>query len=121
MILHIGIDDTDSAKGGCTTYIAALLVDRFSKQRIQFTDYPNIIRLNPNIPFKTRGNAAVALRVRIPDDAYESVREIVIRTVEENCRLGDEGTDPAVVLLRGSPTSPIKQLSREALTDIVPP
>ena len=120
MKLHIGIDDTDSAKGGCTTYIAALLVDRFSKQRIQFTDYPNIIRLNPNIPFKTRGNAAVALRVRIPEAAYEFVRETVIRTVEENCRLGDEGTDPAIVLLRGSPTSPIRQLSREALTDIVP-
>jgi tRNA(Ile2)-agmatinylcytidine synthase len=118
--LHIGIDDTDSIKGGCTTYIAALLVDKFSQHRIRFTDYPNIIRLNPNIPFKTRGNAAVALRVRIPDDAYEFVRETVVRTVEENCRLGDEGTDPAVVLVRGSPSGVIKQLSHEALTDIVP-
>jgi tRNA(Ile2)-agmatinylcytidine synthase len=117
--LHIGIDDTDSIKGGCTTYIAALLVDRFSQQRIQFTDYPNIIRLNPNIPFKTRGNAAVALRVLIPDDTYEFVRETVLRTLEENCRLGDEGTDPAVVLLRGNPSGVIKQLSHEALTDIV--
>ena len=120
MNLHIGIDDTDSPKGGCTTYIAALLVDRFAQQKIQFTDYPNIVRLNPNIPFKTRGNAAVALRVQIPDDSYEIVREMVIRTVEENCRLEDEGTDPAVVLLRGNPTVAIKQLSRQALTDIVP-
>ncbi len=119
MKLHIGIDDTDSTKGGCTTYIAALLVDRFSQQRIQFTDYPNIVRLNPNIPFKTRGNAAVALRVEVPNDTYEFVRETVIRTVEENCQLGDEGTDPAVVLLRGNPTPAIKELSREALTDIV--
>jgi tRNA(Ile2)-agmatinylcytidine synthase len=118
--LHIGIDDTDSKKGGCTTYIAALLVDRFSQLGIQFTDYPNIIRLNPNIPFKTRGNAAVALRVRIPDDNYEFVRETVIRTVEENCRLGDEGTDPAIVLLRGNPKGPIEKLSDEALTNIVP-
>ena len=120
MKLHIGIDDTDSIKGGCTTYIAALLVDRFCQLGIQFTDYPNIVRLNPNIPFKTRGNAAVALRVLIPDETYEFVRETVLRTVEENSRLGDEGTDPAVVLLRGSPTGPIKQLSHEALTDIVP-
>jgi len=28
MLLHIGIDDTDSPRGGCTTYIAALLVER---------------------------------------------------------------------------------------------
>ena len=121
MKLQIGIDDTDSIKGGCTTYIAALLVDRFSQLGIQFTDYPNIIRLNPNIPFKTRGNAAVALRVEIPDGTYELVRETVLRTVEENCRFGDERTDPAIVLLRGSPTGRIKRLSREALTDIVPP
>ncbi len=120
MKLHIGIDDTDSTKGGCTTYIAALLVDRFSQQRIQFTDYPNIIRLNPNIPFKTRGNAAVALRIQIPDATYEIVREIVIRTVEENCRLEDEGTDPAIVMLQGNPTGPIKQVSHAALTDIIP-
>ena len=120
MKLQIGIDDTDSIKGGCTTYIAALLVDRFSQLGIKFTDYPNIIRLNPNIPFKTRGNAAVALRVRIPDGAYEFVRETVLRTVEENCRLEDERTDPAVVLLRGNPTGRIKRLSRQALTDVVP-
>jgi len=118
--LQIGVDDTDSIKGGCTTYIAALLVDRFSQLGIQFTDYPNIIRLNPNIPFKTRGNAAVALRVQIPDRTYELVRETVLRTVEENCRWGDERTDPAVVLLRGNPTGSVKRLSREALTDIVP-
>jgi tRNA(Ile2)-agmatinylcytidine synthase len=118
--LHIGIDDTDSIKGGCTTYIAALLVNRFSQLGIQFTDYPNIIRLNPNVPFKTRGNAAAALRIRIPDATYEFIRETVLRTVEENSRLGDEGTDPAVVFLRGHPTYTIKQFSREALTDIVP-
>jgi len=119
--LHIGIDDTDSIKGGCTTYIAALLVDKFSQLGIEFTDYPNIIRLNPNIPFKTRGNAAVALRVQIADSAYEYVQEAVLRTVEDNCRLQDERTDPAIVLVQGSPTGRIKRLSREALTDIVPP
>jgi tRNA(Ile2)-agmatinylcytidine synthase len=118
--LHIGIDDTDSTKGGCTTYIAALLVDKLSKMRIEFTDYPNIIRLNPNVPYKTRGNAAVALRVQIPSSAYDMVRETVLRLVEDNSRLGDEGTDPAVVLLTGKPTASIQRLSRNALIDIVP-
>jgi len=118
--LHIGIDDTDSSKGGCTTYIAALLVDKLSQMRIEFTDYPNIIRLNPNIPYKTRGNAAVALRVQIPSSSYDRIRETVLTLVEDNSRLGDEGTDPAVVLLPGQPTASIQRLSRKALIDIVP-
>ena len=28
MMLHIGLDDTDSPEGGCTTYVAAVLVER---------------------------------------------------------------------------------------------
>ena len=117
--LHIGIDDTDSAKGGCTTYIAALLVEKFLQMHVQFTDYPNIIRLNPNIPYKTRGNAAVAFRLLVPDSKYEVVREITLLTVEENSQIGERATDPAVVLLRGRPSAEVSALSRKALTGIV--
>ena len=119
MRLHIGIDDTDSAKRGCTTYIAALLVEKFSQMRIRFTDYPNIIRLNPNIPYKTRGNAAVALRLEVPDAEYENVREISIQTVEDISEIGEQATDPAVVFLRGKPSSAVRRLSRKALTEVV--
>ena len=28
----------------------------------QIIDLPNLIRLNPDVPFKTRGNGAVAIR-----------------------------------------------------------
>jgi len=118
--LHIGIDDTDSTKGGCTTYIAALLVETFSKMRMRFTDYPNIIRLNPNIPFKTRGNAAVALRLEVPAAEYDTVREISIQTLEEGSEVGEDGTDPAIVLMPGKPPSAVARLSRKALTEIVP-
>ena len=119
MKLHIGIDDTDSAKGGCTTYIAALLVEKLSRMRIRFIDYPNIIRLNPNVPYKTRGNAAVALRLEASDTDYDEVREVSIQTVEEYSRIGEEGTDPAIVFLRGKPSSAVARLSRRALTEIV--
>jgi tRNA(Ile2)-agmatinylcytidine synthase len=117
--LNIGIDDTDSTKGGCTTYIAALLVDRLSRMQIRFIDYPNIIRLNPNIPYKTRGNAAVALRTDVPDSKYDGVQEISLRTIEENSMVGEERTDPALVLLRGEPSPAVKRLSRKALRGIV--
>jgi len=117
--LHIGIDDTDSAKGGCTTYIAAQLVEKLSQMQVRFIDYPNIIRLNPNVPYKTRGNAAVALRLEAPDTEYDKVREIAIQTVEQYGRIGEEGTDPAIVFLRGKPPPVVVRLSRRALTEIL--
>ncbi|MCX8169597.1 MAG: hypothetical protein N3D72_00745, partial [Candidatus Methanomethyliaceae archaeon] len=60
-LYHLGIDDTDSLKFGCTTYVAALLIEELIKYS-KFIDYPNLIRLNPNIPWKSRGNGAVCLR-----------------------------------------------------------
>lgn len=119
MELNIGIDDTDSTKGGCTTYIGARLVEDLSQKNVRFIDYPNIIRLNPNIPYKTRGNAAVALRLNIQADTYDDIMETVIHEVEENSRVGEAGTDPAVVLLKGRPTSEIKQLSQKCMQIVV--
>jgi len=117
--LHIGIDDTDSTKGGCTTYIAALLVEQFAQMQTAFRDYPNIIRLNPNIPYKTRGNAAVALRLAIARSQYDNVVETSIRAVEENSRVGEQGTDPAVVFLLGKPSAAVRGLSQKAIAGIV--
>ena len=44
--LHIGFDDTDSPNGGCTTHIAAILVEKLCSIKASFLDYPNLIRLN---------------------------------------------------------------------------
>ena len=30
-VMHIGLDDTDSTRKGCTTYIAALLVEKLKE------------------------------------------------------------------------------------------
>ncbi len=62
---HIGFDDTDSSEGMCTTFLCYNLVkELISDTRNELLDYPNLIRLNPNIPWKTRGNAALAIRLR---------------------------------------------------------
>ena len=63
-ILHIGIDDTDSPKGMCTTFLSYQIVKFLEKQDIEFVDFPSLIRFNPNIPWKTRGNGAVRLIIR---------------------------------------------------------
>jgi len=119
--LHIGIDDTDSPKGGCTTYIAASLVEKLGHSNIRFIDYPNIIRLNPNIPFKTRGNAAVALRLRIGREVRGLVQETVLEEVEKNSQLGTERTEPAVVFVERKPPPRIRDFARRALANVLDP
>ena len=63
-ILNIGFDDTDSPKGMCTTFLAYKIVDLLKKQDTEFLDFPKLIRFNPNIPWKTRGNGAVSMKIR---------------------------------------------------------
>ena len=63
-ILHIGIDDTDSPKGMCTTFLSYKIVKFLERQKIEFVDFPSLIRFNPNIPWRTRGNGAVRLTIR---------------------------------------------------------
>ncbi|MCG7852937.1 MAG: tRNA(Ile2) 2-agmatinylcytidine synthetase, partial [Methanosarcinaceae archaeon] len=55
----IGIDDTDSREGMCTTYLGAVLLDELTVYGT-VVGYPLLIRLNPTIPYKTRGNASIA-------------------------------------------------------------
>jgi len=60
--VYIGIDDTDSNKGMCTTYLALELVKEFQSE-LDLIRYPRLVRLNPNIPWKTRGNGAICLQL----------------------------------------------------------
>ena len=57
-MLHIGIDDTDSVDGGCTTWVATEIIRELSD--FDLIGAPRLVRLNPNVPWKTRGNGAVA-------------------------------------------------------------
>ena len=117
--LHIGFDDTDSPKGGCTTYIAALLVEKLSHMRVSFTDYPNLIRLNPNVPWKTRGNGALCLRINCHEDLVNGIKETVLEAIETNSELTYSGTDPGVVFLLDNVPQRIKDFAKKAEQDVV--
>ena len=80
-ILHIGIDDTDSPKGMCTTFLSYKIVKFLEKQDIEFVDFPSLIRFNPNIPWKTRGNGAVRLIIRTkkPKKIKNKITQLVAR------------------------------------------
>jgi len=115
---HIGIDDTDSPRMGCTTYIAALLVRRLEDLGCRFNDYPNIVRLNPNIPWKTRGNAAVSLRLLCQEKSIDSVKEATLNVVKENSDLTYDKTDPAVAFLKGDVPVGLSEFSKKVIQDI---
>ena len=99
--LHVGVDDTDSPKMGCTTYVASLAVQRLHSLGASFIDYPNLIRLNPNVPWKTRGNGALCLRFKCDESKANKAKEIVVDLVEKNSDLDHPGTEPGVIFFSG--------------------
>jgi len=125
MVLWIGLDDTDSLHGMCTSFLATELVREFAGN-FDLIGYVRLVRLNPNIPWKTRGNAALCVRIghglgtprvigRIagrevvsyprgnPGGVPEAVEDTVARLVERWSRFEDETTNPAFVILRRQP------------------
>lgn len=104
---------------GCTTYIAAILAERLEGLGCKFVDYPNLVRLNPNVPWKTRGNGAVALRFEAPGGRLEEVKSIVLETVRENSDLEHPGTDPAVAFLRGRVPRELSAFAKRVIQNVV--
>lgn len=119
-IMHLGLDDTDSTKNGCTTYLAALLVEKLEHLKVEFTDYPNLVRLNPNVPWKTRGNGALCLRFTFEKDLEATIKENAIDLVNKYADLDSKGTDPGIVFFnKNSIPKEFSTFAKNATTGIV--
>jgi tRNA(Ile2)-agmatinylcytidine synthase len=118
--MYIGLDDTDSTRKGCTTYIAALLTEKLQKLGANFMDYPHLIRLNPNVPWKTRGNGTLCIRIQYNENVEEKIKETTISAVEEYADLEFKGTDPGIVFFK-KPKIPkeVRIFAKNAITGIV--
>ena len=119
-LVQIGMDDIDSPDGRCTTHFASLVVERLKEWVVEWTDYPNLIRLNPNIPYRTRGNGAVALRFIVENDDLDSIISMVEKQVHEYVEKAYPNTNPGVVFLGGTVPERVQSLSRHALWRVVP-
>jgi tRNA(Ile2)-agmatinylcytidine synthase len=73
MIVSLGFDDHDSPAGGCTTHF---LYQLLNKKKFRLVDLPYLVRLNPNVPWKTRGNASVKIRVEYEGDLEDLADEL---------------------------------------------
>ena len=124
MFMWIGIDDTDSRLGGCTTYLCAMTISCLQDINIQLIGFPRLVRLNPNVPWKTRGNGAVSFQIgrgigepdRIGqingndifsyssfkkekgiDLTIDTIRNVLFEKISSMARLNDDNTNPGVV------------------------
>jgi len=124
--MFVGIDDTDSAQALCTTYLLTEIIRELKD--FDVIGYPKLVRLNPNIPWKTRGNAALAVRIGhglgkpqrlgmidgrevlsysrfedLTESEYSKAFEIVKALVEKYAQVYDENTNPGLVVSRKRP------------------
>ena len=118
--MHIGFDDTDSTKGGCTTYLTAVLIEKLQKFDVSYIDYPGLIRLNPNVPWKTRGNGALCLRFRFNAEFEQEIKDVAIELWEQHAHVNEKGTDPGIAFLTsGSIPDELTDFAKRAETTIV--
>lgn len=130
----MAVDDTDSSEGMCTTYLLTEIIRRVG---LDVIGYPRLVRLNPNIKYKTRGNGALNVRLgkgsgnkvsigNIGDKeifSYENgteysdisnLMEIAKQIVEEISVMSEPNTNPGIVI---STSRPGPELYRNALNE----
>jgi tRNA(Ile2)-agmatinylcytidine synthase len=132
----LAFDDTDSPDGMCTTYLATLIVEEL--RDLDLIGLPRLVRLNPNVPWKTRGNAAICLSLGrgrgrsslcgcingSPVECYgagdpvepRKVVERASRVLEAVAEFGCEQTNPGIV---GSNVRPKPSLYWRTVREIV--
>ncbi|WP_181685358.1 tRNA(Ile)(2)-agmatinylcytidine synthase [Halorhabdus salina] len=94
----IGIDDTDSRETGmCTTYLAARVADRLADE--WSVTRRLLVRLNPAVEHKTRGNAALAIHTSAPPARALSAVRVDLDMAETD----DPRTNPGVVVAAVDP------------------
>jgi tRNA(Ile2)-agmatinylcytidine synthase len=97
----IGIDDTDSRERGmCTTYVAATLADRLRREGAT-VERVLLVRLNPAVEHKTRGNAALAIHC----DASREHAHALGAEALGRAETGDDRTNPGMVVAPGEPSA----------------
>jgi len=120
ILLYVGIDDTDSSSGMCTTYITCVIISKLKDCGFNIIGYPLLIRLNPFARFKTRGNGATSFKLSLKSlKEVDDVKKIVLENVQELSILEDNQTNPGVVFYQGKITSELQEFAFEAIRNIV--
>lgn len=114
-MITIGVDDTDSEEGLCTTYLAAVMMDRLADLG-EIEGFPKLVRLNPCVQFKTRGNAAIAFS--LDTDRAEEAKEVALKTLMELSDFSGPKTNPGLVVAENVPDE-LTRFYRRALDEVL--
>jgi len=136
----LGIDDTDSRDGMCTTHLAGDIIRELNRHGMNIIGMPRLVRLNPNIPWKTRGNGAIAIQFgrgggkkkeigyidgkrycyskKISDGkaSVDEIMDAIDKLVKKKAMLDNEQTNPGLVI---SKKKPPYRLYKKAVRSIV--
>jgi len=124
--MHIGFDDIDTPYGGCTTHYTALFLKHIiEKKKLKLIDYPNLIRLNPGVPWKTRGNGSTVLRLSVEDydtgiRVFEEAVSFLDNYLSEYRVDWGKYCEPSILAYFGEPDTIVTWFSRKALYDVIP-
>ena len=115
----IGVDDTDSRERGmCTTYLATRVAERVREAGGDVARLL-LVRLNPAVEHKTRGNAALAVHTDLDADrAFDVAREELAAVAETD----DPRTNPGLVVAPHAPDDApdaVAEFSRRAVRDLL--
>ena len=116
----IGLDDTDSRERGmCTTYAAATLAESI-RNAGGTVERLLLVRLNPAVEHKTRGNAALAVHTDLDADTALGLAEDVLDMAETD----DPRTNPGAIVADCDPEDVPPQVAtfaRETIRSIQDP
>ncbi|EKQ55310.1 MAG: putative DNA-binding protein (Zn-ribbon domain containing protein) [Methanobacterium sp. Maddingley MBC34] len=118
--IYVGMDDTDSASGMCTTYICSVIMDRLKACGFRVEGPPRLIRLNPFAPHKTRGNGAVSFKLVLKSKKdVETAKYLILKMVGELAVMEDPKTNPGVVFYDGEVTPELQDYALRTIRTIV--
>lgn len=118
--VYVGIDDTDSASGMCTTYICCVIMDRLKSCGFEVDGLPRLIRLNPFAPHKTRGNGAISFKIVLKSKKeVKNAKKIILDMVEELSVMEDPKTNPGLVFYEGEITPELQNYALKTIRTIV--
>lgn len=123
MIYEIGIDDHDSPELGCTTHFATNLIKTLQQNNIRIIDFPYLIRLNPNIPWKTRGNASVKIIVETNRERSELAEIVWNESLEYTRHISkvlSYNRKPGLAIVEREKTYELFPFYIKAVSDIIP-
>ncbi|MGC8608553.1 MAG: TiaS agmantine-binding domain-containing protein [Thermoplasmata archaeon] len=105
---YIAVDDTDSPDNMCTTYVMSEIIKRSGYDVI---GYPELVRLNPNISYKTRGNGALSVKLGKGSGKRRVIGTVDGRTIYGYEKSEEEILDENVIEIAGDAVEKFSDLS----------